>query len=364
MPRAVSQQVKLPPPPAEESALAVHRSAAQLRLEALEKEHERLLREITKKKAACELTEANARDASSALEAKIAPLRDGFVSTLDELRAIFKALLGGQSRLSKRDKARVRRLYAQLLPDLAAEDRQAEPGRDAGDDAGRRSPPFGAHGPRPGDHETDAGYSANKPSEKGASLLRALFRKLAVALHPDKVQDPKEREALTSVMKEVTRAYESGDVARLVEIDRTWLVPSSTHDREADLERRVADMLQANKELRRQLRTLTANLKDLKQMVPGMQSARQRGARSRATPSSEVDEMVAQMERELAHLQKLRDFARSFRDGDIDLLEFMLGPQLAFEDADDPFDQMLAEVMEAMLDAEPPARRGRGGRRR
>lgn len=368
MPRAVHQQSELPSSALEEqTALALHKSPAQLRLDALEKERERLLRDIAKKKVARDVTEHAARDAASVLESKVRPVREAFFGTLTALREIFTALLGSESRLNRRDKAKVRRLYGQILPDLAAQDeaeaRDGSTGADEHDPYAE--PPFGEteRGPRASD--TDAGYSATKPSEKNASSLRALFRKLAVALHPDKVQDAKEREKLTSVMKEVTRAYESGDVARLVEIEREWLAAVPEHDHEDEIARRIAQLLQANKELRRQLRGLTAELKDLKQSVPGMTPARRRGSKTAFNPTAQVQHAIEEMERELAQLQVLRDFAQSFLDGEIDLAEFLLGPPMSTEH-DDPFEQLLAEMLEELIES-PPARRRpsqRAGRRR
>lgn len=342
------------------TALAVHKSAAQLRLEGLEQEHERLLREITKKRVTREVVERDARDAASSFAARLMPLREAYGTTLRELRALFEGLLGGESHLNKRDKARVRRLYGRILPDLAQEteaEADAE-ARDASDFGGQTH--WGDRSPR--DDAGEAGYSADKPSEKDAGLLRALFRKLAVALHPDKVQDPKERETLTAVMKEVTRAYESRDVARLVEIERTWLAQAPVQERDVDVTRRIAELLSANKELRRQLRALTAEVKEIKQSVPGLSTPRRRGSKANA-PRSEVDEMIAQLERELGELRQLRDFTQRFADGDMSITEFLLGPELA-SDHDDPFEQMLAEVLEAMADGPPPrarrARRKRG----
>jgi hypothetical protein len=344
---------------AAETALAVHKSPAQLRLDGLQHEHERLLKEITKKRASREVVERDARDAQDALAAKVMPLREAFTKTLRELKTIFDTLLGPNSHLSKRDRARVRRVYARILPDLAGEN-DAESARSASSSR----PPHFDPGAEPEDDGSEAGYSAAKPDEKKAGVLRALFRKIAVALHPDKVQDPKEREALTGIMKEVTRAYENGDVARLVEIERTWLAQEPIPDREHDIARRVTELLAANKELRRQLRALTAELKELKQSIPGAAPAR-RGAR-KSSPSSEVDELIGQMERELGELRTIRDFAQSFADDEISLAEFMLGPPAPGDEGEDAFEQLLAEVLEAMADRQPPqkASGGRGRRRR
>jgi vacuolar-type H+-ATPase subunit I/STV1 len=335
------------------TALVVHRSAAQLRLESLEQEHERLLREIKKKRASRDVVEREARDAASELAAKLTPLRTAYAKMLHDLRTIFEALLGADSHLNKRDKARVRRLYGRILPDLeqaSDAERDERDERDAHDFFGRDA--AGDRRAR-GQDEGEAGYSATKPSEKDAGLLRSLFRKLAVALHPDKVQDAKERDTLTAVMKEVTRAYEARDVARLVEIERTWLAQSPAPDRELDVARRITELLSANKELRRQLRALTAELKELKQSLPSSPVPRRRGKAS--ARRSEVDELIEQAERELDELRQLRDFAQRFADGHVSITEFLLGPELLNDD-DDPFEQMLAEVLEAMTDAPRPGR--------
>jgi hypothetical protein len=345
--------------PLPESGLALHRSPAQERLEALRQEHERLLRDITKKRATRDVVEQRARDAASDLASKLGPLREAYSATLRELKALFDGLLGDKSHLNKRDRARVRRLYARILPDLASEPPSDDTApEDRGDSDDDDVPPRTRR--TAVEDESEAGYSAAKPSEKKDGLLRALFRKLAIALHPDKVQDPKERETLTSVMKEVTRAYESGDVARLVEIERTWLAQAPLPERELDVSRRITELLSANKELRRQLRALTAELKEIKQSVPGMSAPRRRAGRP-GTAHSEVDQMIGQIERELGELRALREFTQRFADGDMSVTEFLLGPELA-HDQDDPFEQMLAEVLDAMGDA--PRQRGRGRQKR
>jgi len=340
------------------TALVVHRSAAQLRLESLEQERERLLREIKKKRAARDVVEREARDAASEIAAKLTPLRDAYAKMLRDLRKIFEVLLGADSHLNKRDKARVRRLYGRILPDLAQAsdaERDERGERDTDDFFGQDA--AGDRRARDKD-DGEAGYSATKPSEKDAGLLRSLFRKLAVALHPDKVQDAKERDTLTAVMKEVTRAYEGRDVARLVEIERTWLAQAPAPDRELDVARRITELLSANKELRRQLRALTAELKELKQSLPSSPLPRRRGKAS--ARRSEVDELIEQAEHELDELRQLRDFAQRFAEGHMSITEFLLGPEL-LSDGDDPLEQMLAEVLEVMTEAPP---RPGGGRRR
>lgn len=318
-------------------ALALHRSPARQRLAALEKEHDRLLNEIKKKKLACETGERTAAEAARALEARLRPLRSAFGTALSELRAIFTTLLGEDSHLNRRDKARVRRAYARILPELLAEDRDAaegsEPPGAGGGTAGEGRPP---------PPEGDAGFSAPRPEKSGTELLRSLFRKLAVALHPDKSQEPAERAALTAVMKEVTRAYEMGDVARLVELERSWLAAPASEP-EDDVAQRTVVLTRSNQELRRQLRGLSAELKELKEVIAAAGGPR-RGTPLRGAPPSGKEALLGELEREVSELVSLRDFAQSFLSGEIDLGEFLLGPVLTQERDLDPAEELLAEL--------------------
>ncbi|HXK17794.1 MAG TPA: J domain-containing protein, partial [Polyangiaceae bacterium] len=78
--------------------------------------------------------------------------------------------------------------------------------------------------------------------------LRDIFRNLARAVHPDRAGHDGERARRTEVMKEVTRAYEEGDLARLIEIESTWhgqQAPTEAGDSEA----RCRELERINREL-------------------------------------------------------------------------------------------------------------------
>lgn len=291
-----------------------------------------MLNEIRKKKRARDASESAARDVARELDARLGPLRAALFSAAAELRAIFASLLGHDSFLNRRDKARVRRAYGHLLPNL--EDKASSPDAEAHASYG------GAREPRAA-RNAEAGYSAPKPRDQGPCLLRSLFRRLAVALHPDKVQDAEQRASLTAVMKEVTRAYELGDVARLVELERSWLAAPATCEPEQDIARNTELTLQANQELRRQLRELNAELKALRDSVAGALGA-PRGLRPRSERSQ--DWLLSELERELSEAQTLRDFARGFLTGDVSLSEFLLGPPCGFEDPLERSEQFLSDA--------------------
>jgi hypothetical protein len=341
------------------------RSATELKLEALQKEHERLLRDIAKRKAACELAEQAARDAATAFQLRVDPMRKAFFDTLKELREIFASLFAPGSRLNKRDRARVRRLYQELMPDLDLDD-DVDGDFSAGQRRAERDfeePPSWHSGARGGERAADPDFSAPRPAEKGAGVLRAVFRRLAIALHPDKVQDAEQKELRTAVMKDITRAYEAGDVARLLEIERSWLAAVPLDDDPGGLLRRIAGLLGANTELRKQLRTLTAQLKTLKQAVPPAPTQKKRRSRTAPTELSETDLLVRDLERELGKARSLRDFARSFVDGTIDIDEFLRGPVAARPSNEDELLELLAEMLADAGEPDIDERRGRRTKR-
>lgn len=367
---AVSQAAPRTGKVSTETALARQRTPAQLKLETLEKDHERLLRDIARKRASRDSTERSARDASSVLEGRASPIRAALSAASIELKGIFAALLGEDSRLRRRDKARVRRLYLQLFPELGGLDDTSPEADGESSESQERDPydPGSAHDAgrsrAAADDAREAGYSAKKPEGQRASLLRNIFRRLAIALHPDKVRDVAECATLTAIMKEVTCAYESGDLARLVELERTWLadLPRSERDDDEELRRRTTHLLHANTELRRQLRALSAELKALKQSVPGQ--GNRRGSSGPPDFMAAVDGIVEEMRSELERLELLRDFAASFLRGDISIEEFLLGPPLG-DDPTEILERLIAEALGSMADVRHEARvgrRSRGGR--
>ncbi|PRC94897.1 hypothetical protein [Solimicrobium silvestre] len=57
-----------------------------------------------------------------------------------------------------------------------------------------------------------------KQEQKGSQSVRAVYRKLASSLHPDKEQDPLERVRKTGLMQRVNMAYANGDLLQLLEL--------------------------------------------------------------------------------------------------------------------------------------------------
>lgn len=339
------------------TGLVLRKSPARLKLEALEKENERLLREIDKKKRSCEVTEHTVRDAHDELATRSAALRAEATEILREIHQIFDQLLAAGSRLSRGDRAALRRFHGQVISNLPRPDaaRDESPENEERDP---EAPPFDPGWVGEADAAEHA--SASKPSPKNTDSLRALYRKLALALHPDKARDASEVARLTALMKEVTQAYANEDLAKLVELERTWLAQGATSD-EDELESRSARLLAHNGELRRQLRALTARLKALKQSLPGVSWPRGRRAASGAEMASEV---IGELEREVRYIEGLRDAARELRAGRSSVSEFLAGPRPSLDEQEEAVNELFEEMLEELLQhAHQESRRPRGRRR-
>jgi uncharacterized coiled-coil protein SlyX len=233
----------------------------------------------------------------------------------------------------------------------------ARPTKKRGAESGEPIPNFGWDDPPPLHPDGEGSVSARRPGEGvvGQSV-RGLFLKLAEALHPDKVQVEEEKERRTEAMKEITRAYQDGDLARLLELERTWMVGgelSSASEESDELERRLATLERTNEALRAQLDHLTGELKELRRSPQAeLWSQAERAAKgSGVTP---VEWMVQDASAQLEHLRELVGFITSFRDGQIDLDAFLRGPSF-LNDPEDSED----DLMSLLCDLTQPPRRSK-----
>jgi hypothetical protein len=311
-------------------------------VDALEKEREKLLRQVAKARAAFDDAEEITRDLTQAFVLRMEALHERLLGVVRDVLSQFEKLLGAESRLGKRDKAKVRQVRAGFvhgLPEelvaLATEPNAADSlDTDGPEPAFRRESP-GARGQKTRGNE-EAGYSAPRPSADQAPTLRGLLRRLVGALHPDKVQDAAERARRTAVMKEVTRAYEAGDVAKLIELERSWLAATLPGDEPDALARKATALVATNAELRRQLRQLVARRKHFVRSAP-FRVRRGDPDAAREAALRDIDDFVAGAEREVDDAFSVLAFVRRFANGDMAMGEFLAGRRAPDDRDDCPF---------------------------
>lgn len=332
------------------------------RLSSLLREHQQLLTKIKQKKR--ELQRLSERMQTTLAEAsrRVAPLLAEIERLDGELHALFTELLA-RKRQPRGVTAAVKRIYRSLQeggvlsPAAPAPTYDKRSGGSAGrwDSSAAEEPEAGGYSaPRPGAREGTAGQS-----------LRGLFHRLAAEVHPDRAQHEDEKARRTEAMKELTRAYQDGDLARLLELEKIWLVAGelpAARDELNELDERCATLGRTNAALRSQLDQVKKELKELRRSPQAVllsdleRSAKLRGEDQFASAISEAQEHVD-------YLRELLDFVGKFRAGEIDVDELLAGPPSTRDDDAEDLEDLLdfdALFMDAL---KPRSPRGKTRRR-
>lgn len=148
--------------------------------------------------------------------------------------------------------------------------------------------------------KAQAAEQAAKPS------VRAVYRKLASSLHPDREQDPKARERKTALMQRVNQAYEADDLLALLELQ--WEVEQLDASRLAQLQ--DASLLRYNQVLQEQLQQLQQAVRDAQASLAEMLGldTRQRHAPHKMPGllrqyAQSLQQQVLQLQQMTLHLQ-------------------------------------------------------------
>ncbi|MBS2015328.1 MAG: J domain-containing protein [Deltaproteobacteria bacterium] len=277
-------------------ATGLTRHPSTLRLEKLIRERDRLVAKVARAKRDHARFSERAEEAAGVVRSNVLPLLERHRAVSLEIRRLFAEILA-KPRLSPGARKKVKGVLRQLEEEMELGEETEAPAR-----------------ARPSGTAEVASASA-RGAEQGQSSLRAVFKRVALALHPDRASHDAERARRTELMKEVTSAYDEGDIAKLIDLEKTWTEPAPSEARGSEDEhaRRCREIESVNRALRAQVAAITRELRALRRQRLG-------------TLAVPIDAVVATAERDLARLVATRDLVRSFRDGTISLRQFMLGP--------------------------------------
>ena len=302
------------------AADSISLSGPSLRLRAALAEHDQLLAKIARRRADLDRLTETIRSTMTQVASRVAPLAAEGMRLDREVHAMFEALLGEKH--SRRARKRLRGLHQDLQDAGVLSWREVDDASEGDDDPDSDVPfdppygsPFG-----PGGMPADLPHADSAPKQQDRGVLRDLYRRLVEAVHPDTVQDEGDKARRTEVMKDITRAFRDSDFARLVEIERSWAAALGRPDREDEVERRHAVLVENNLRLREQLRGLDRELRELRrspeaQMV-GDPKRRGRGGRP---GSSGLEVMVDEVRVGVDTLRELHANVVAFRDGKVTL---------------------------------------------
>jgi hypothetical protein len=331
------------------------------------------LKAIAKKQSEFDVERERLSNLSQSLFEGMQPLVREREQLAEEVRQLFQALLA-EGRLSRTAQKKVALVYRDLVESGEIEsfetkfeskepsNRNPEWDFEEFDDVEDFIPPPRE---RPASSVDSAKHVGGRP---GNETLRGLFKRLAVALHPDLVQQETEQKRRTDVMKEVTRAYEEGNLARLLEIEQLWLSGSDVNRNNSDETAQLRELERRISELRQQQKELSTALKELRNSSPLSEFFGTRRV-NQAVQKEQLEALLNAASEELEPLRQIRDFVRAFSEKKISLAEFMRGPCFIRADEFDIAEAMLEFVMSdlgaVVGGAKTPsgAKKRRGGKR-
>lgn len=349
-----------PMPPGERPTQALGHAQPSARLERLAAEHERLRKQVLRRRRELERLEADIREIGSEMGARAVPFIEETLRLDAAIHTAFADILA-RKKLSRSAREHIRTIYTILMqngtisPPEYAKRYARQDGAGPGEGADRGARPDGDAGPQDGADAGAAGQDADESHRGRAAHLRDLrktFIALADVMHPDKVQCEEEKQARTEAMKELNQAYRDGDVARLLEIERAWNLQGKLEAGDEDeIERRCQAIERQNALLVDQFRALGKTLRLVRRSESGTMVAEVRQLRRQHDPDP-VGALLEPVEAELEILRAMASFVQSFVNGEISLDQFLAGPTLPGyfeEEEEEPDFDALLELMEKAI---------------
>lgn len=330
-------------PPKTTAATDLAQSAHHIRLEGLETEHRRLLKQIKKKRTELNNFVELQRSIVTQIYHRTSPNLEKLKVLDQEIHTIFNEILNA-SKIGKKNKHKIAQIYYNLQaagiispelekPEIDTEDQIFETNEQEAPNENRQH----QHQPQP---ELESNGAIRSEDSK---KIRSYFLRLAEIFHPDKASDSETQMRHTEIMKEINKAYQEGDLARLLEIEQQHQVGESIDSNsEDDLTRRCTRLEQQNQFLKTQYQTLKRELRSFKNtpegaMVTDCQKVKKQGI-------DPISEISSQMESQIKIISQIRDYVRDFHSSKMTIKEFLSGPAILRSFNQDIMEDMFGEL--------------------
>jgi hypothetical protein len=325
--------------PAPTAALGI--SDLRQRLIGLEEANAKLLKLISRKRKEMDKFTATIQDIQQKMMADVSPIMMKMRAVDDDIHQIFQKIFTTR-KMGKQTARMVKDVYMMLQinnsitfnPNALDEEERDFCNPFGSDEEDETDEEFRGFGPQ----QPEAGHARQSDREE-TRQLRQVFLRLATVFHPDKILDEEQSEEYAEVMKEVNLAYQRGDLARLLAIEKQYELGATIDRSNADdLTLRCEQLERENQLLQEQKQALQSELRNMKSSTVGMglgdyQQMQKMGLHP-------IDTLVEQAQEELEMTTDLRDFVQAFLDKKITVAEFRRGPQREqdFEDFLEDFD--------------------------
>ena len=296
-------------------------SDLRVRLNFLEKENDKLIKQIESSRTKLNKLNDSIQDVGLQIAQRIAPFRQKILELDRQIHEVFKEIFTGR-KLGKKSRKDIESVYYHLQADglislqqIPLEQDELEV--DESEDGNWNNYKGQSH------HEVTE--DLNKPDRDELRKVRQLFLRLAESFHPDKVTDATEKEYRTEIMKEINLAYQNADLARLLAIEKQQeLETIIDRDSSDDLTRHCAKVESENAFLKEQLATIKQQLKLTKKTQQGeMTAVFKKITKYGGDP---IGEALREVEAHVDVVEQLHKFVLDFRDRRITIQEFLRGP--------------------------------------
>jgi hypothetical protein len=321
-------------------------SDLHLQLQGLEKEHESLLKQIKRKRTELNNFVEKMRSLATEVFHRVSPNMKTMAELDAEIHALFAEILTTR-KMGKQTQKNIESLYRSLqmggiisykaideeedddeLDELFEDDNYQENHQ-------RRRQFWEA--------EQDS-ESPTVPKTDESRKVRQTFLRLAEIFHPDKVKDNETQMTHTEIMKEINKAYQEGDLARLLEIERKYEVGETIdNNSEDDLSRKCKNIEQQNQILKNQYEKLKQELRLAKNTPEGSMVADYKKAAKQGVDCIEL--MVETMQSQTKIVAEIRDFVKDFKDKKITIKEFLAGPESLRSMQQDMMEELMEKIM-------------------
>ncbi|NER38791.1 MAG: J domain-containing protein [Oscillatoria sp. SIO1A7] len=334
-------------------------SSSHARLEQLEEEHQWLLKQIKRKRT--ELTNFLEQMRSIALEivGRTQPIHQRLLEIDVEIHALFEEIFTTR-KLGKQSRKKIEEVYRMLQKIGAISPKYDEDDEDLEEDWNEDG--FGTE--REDDSDFNFNFNSdgfdredNAPPDRENSndspdlkQMRRSFLRLASIFHPDKVTNQDKKEDYEEIMKEVNRAYEEGDMARLLELERQYELDKSINLENAsstEVERQCDRLEMDNQMLKTQYDNIKSELRWMRRTPEGEMVKEYRSlVREGFDP---IQEMVSAAEHQIQEMEKIRNFVANFRDKKITIKEFLKGPDIGRKPTEEELEEMMEQLFSELM---------------
>lgn len=325
------------------------------RFEALQKEHQWLLKQIKRKKTEVNNFVKQMRSVALEMFEKTVPVYQKAKNLDQEIHDLFDEIFTTR-KLDKKTRGQVEEIYYMLQTIGLISYRRKDD-----DDEGEEFDELFEFAPEEMNsfdeearkyyqqykEENQESFESNKNKEMSKNV-RHIFLKLAEKFHPDKVTDTEMQARHTEIMKELNRAYQEGDLATLLEIEKNHQVEEILlADNEDEQTRKCNRLEKDNGILQQQYEQLRLELKLAKNTPEGEMVKDYRRAKREGIDM--LSEIIKVLEKELAELTKIRDFVLQFKKKKMSIKEFLQGPTLGQKmskrEQQERMEELLAELI-------------------